>query len=243
MKRLTYIRYEVLRTLRNRRFLIFSLIFPLVLFLAIAGEHRHAVIEGIGFPLYFMTGMAAWGSMTAVVSIGGRIAQERSVGWTRQMRITPLKTSTYFTAKILTSYMTALFSIVVLALAGTLLGVRLDAVQWLTMLGLLLIGLIPFVVLGIMLGHLISVDSLGPALGGITSLMALLGGAFGPLFTSGVLLKIVKILPSYWLVQAGKSALLGVHVWSSEAWIVLAAWTLVLTRITVRVYRRDTSRV
>ncbi|MFZ0768400.1 MAG: ABC transporter permease, partial [Acidimicrobiales bacterium] len=176
MKRLTYIRYEVLRTLRNRRFLIFSLIFPLVLFLAIAGEHRHAVIEGIGFPLYFMTGMAAWGSMTAVVSIGGRIAQERSVGWTRQMRTTPLKTSTYFTAKILTAYMTALFSIVVLALAGTLLGVRLDAVQWLTMLGLLLVGLIPFVVLGIMLGHLISVDSLGPALGGITSLMALLGG-------------------------------------------------------------------
>jgi ABC-2 type transport system permease protein len=243
VKHLTYIRYEVLRTLRNRRFLIFSLIFPLVLFLAIASEHRHAITDGISFPLYFMTGMAAWGSMTAVVSIGGRIAQERSVGWTRQMRITPLKTSTYFTAKILTSYMTALFSIVVLALAGTLLGVRLDAAQWLTMLGLLLVGLIPFVVLGIMLGHLISVDSLGPALGGITSLMALLGGAFGPLFTSGVLLKIVKGLPSYWLVQAGKSALLGAHVWTGEAWIVIAVWTIVLTRITVSVYRRDTSRV
>jgi ABC-2 type transport system permease protein len=243
MKRLTYIHYEILRTVRNRRFLIFSLIFPLILFLAIAGENRHVIIDGIGFPLYFMTGMAAWGSMTAVVSVGGRIAQERSVGWTRQMRVTPLKTSTYFTAKVLTGYMTAVFSIVVLSLAGTSLGVRLDATQWLTMLGLLLIGLVPFVLIGIALGHLISVDSLGPALGGITSLFALLGGSFGPLAKSGVLFTIVKLLPSYWLVQAGKSALLGAHIWSGEAWIVLAVWSLAMLRLTVWVFRRDTLRV
>jgi ABC-2 type transport system permease protein len=240
---LTYVRYEVLRTIRNRRFLVFSLVFPLILFFAIASAHRHVIIDGITFPLYYMTGMAAWGSMTAVISSGARIAQERQVGWTRQLRITPLKTSTYFAAKVLTGYMMALFSIVVLGLAGTLLGVRLGAVGWLTMLGLLLVGLIPFAVMGIMLGHLISVDSLGPAIGGITSLFALLGGVFGPLVTSGLLFTIVKGLPSYWLVQAGKSALEGGHVWTGEAWIVIAAWTLVMSRLGVRVYRRDTARV
>jgi ABC-2 type transport system permease protein len=243
MKSLTYVHYEVLRTMRNRRFLIFSLVFPLILFLAIAGENRHVRLEGIGFPLYFMTSMAAWGSMTAIVSIGGKIAQERQVGWTRQLRVTPLKTSTYFTAKVLTGYMTALFSIVVLALAGSVMGVRLDATQWLLMLGLLLVGLIPFVLIGIMLGHLISVDSLGPVLGGGTSLFALLGGAFGPLAKKGILLTIVKLIPSYWLVQAGRSALLGAHAWSGEAWIVIAVWTLAMLRLTIWVYRRDTSRV
>jgi ABC-2 type transport system permease protein len=243
MKGPTYVRYEVLRTVRNRRFLIFSLVFPLVLFLTIAGAHRTAAADGIGLPLYYMTGMAAWGSMTAVISSGARIAQERQVGWTRQLRITPLKTSTYFTAKVLTGYLMALFSIVVLALAGTLIGVRLGAVGWLTMLGLLLVGLIPFAIMGIALGHLISVDSLGPAIGGITSLFALLGGAFGQLVTSGVLFTIVKCLPSYWLVQAGKSALEGGHVWTGEAWIVIAVWSLVLARVGVRVYRRDTAKV
>lgn len=243
MRDLTYVRYEVLRTVRNRRFLVFSLVFPLILFFAIASAHRHVIIDGITFPLYYMTGMAAWGSMTAVISSGARIAQERQVGWTRQLRITPLKTSTYFAAKVLTGYMMALFSIVVLGLAGTLLGVRLGAVGWLTMLGLLLVGLIPFAVMGIMLGHLISVDSLGPAIGGITSLFALLGGVFGPLVTSGLLFTIVKGLPSYWLVQAGKSALEGGHVWTGEAWIVIAVWTLVMSRLGVRVYRRDTARV
>jgi ABC-2 type transport system permease protein len=56
---LIYVRYEVLRTIRNRRFLIFSLVFPLILFLTVAGAHRHARIDDIGFPLYYMTGMAA----------------------------------------------------------------------------------------------------------------------------------------------------------------------------------------
>jgi len=93
------------------------------------------------------------------------------------LRITPLKTSDYFTAKVLSGYLMALFSIVVLALAGSLIGVRLSTVEWLTMLGLLLVGLNPYAVLGILLGHLVSVDSLGPVIGGGTSLLALLGGA------------------------------------------------------------------
>jgi ABC-2 type transport system permease protein len=133
---LTYLRYEVLRTWRNRRFLMFSLAFPLVLFLAVAGPHKNFRIQGISFPLYYMTGMIAWGTMVAVISSGARIAAERAVGWTRQLRITPLPTWSYFAAKIITGYMMAIFSMVVLFGAGSLIGVRLDAVQWFTMVGL-----------------------------------------------------------------------------------------------------------
>lgn len=239
MKGGAYVHYEVLRTLRNRRFLVFSLAFPLILYLSIAGAHRHILQNGIPFPVYYMTGMAAWGAMTSVISAGARISSERQVGWTRQLRITPLKTSTYFFAKILTGYMMAVISIVVLGLAGVTLGVHLGATGWLTMLGYLLVGLIPFAIMGIVLGHLVKPDSLGPAIGGITSLFALLGGVFGPLVTGGALFVVVKALPSYWLVQAGKSALEGAHVWTSEAWIVIVIWSVVLARLGVRVYRRD----
>ena len=98
MKGSQYARLEILRTLRSRRYLLFSLAFPLILFFAVAGPNRHAHIDGIPFPLYYMTGMAAWGTMVAVVSSGARIAGERQVGWTRQLRITPLKASAYFRA-------------------------------------------------------------------------------------------------------------------------------------------------
>jgi ABC-2 type transport system permease protein len=243
MKHLVYVRYELLRTLRNRRFLIFSLIFPLILFLAIASPNKHAIEDGISLPLYFMTGMAAWGSMTAVISSGARIAAERQVGWTRQMRITPLKPSTYIFTKILSGYMMALFSMAVIFIAGSIIGVSLSVGQWFTMIGFMLVALVPFSVMGIMLGHLVSVDTLGPTIGGATSLFALLGGAYGPIVQSGFLLSIVKCLPSYWLVQAGKSALGGSYHWPTEAWIVIFVWTAVMARLTVRVFNRDTKRV
>ena len=152
MKHLTYLKFEVLRTLRNRRFLIFSLIFPLVLFFAIAGPNKHITVEGIHFPLYYMTAMASWGSMTAMLSSGARIAAERQIGWTRQMKITPLSTRTYFSAKVLCGYMMAIFSILCLGIAGSALGVHLSAIEWLKMMALLLVGLIPFAVIYLVIG-------------------------------------------------------------------------------------------
>jgi ABC-2 type transport system permease protein len=239
---LTYLRYEVLRTWRNRRFLLFSLVFPLVLFLTVAGPHKHVMVEHVSFPLYYMTGMIAWGTMVAVISSGARIAAERSVGWTRQLRITPLPTWSYFAAKIFCGYVMALLSMAVLFGAGSFIGVRLHASQWFVMIGLLLFGLIPFAVMGIMFGHLLKLDSLGPAIGGVTSLFALLGGAYGPLITGGFLFKVVKILPSYGLVQAGKSAR-DAGGWPVEGWVVIASWSLVLSVLAVRVYQRDTKRI
>jgi ABC-2 type transport system permease protein len=242
MKHSTYLRYEVIRTFRNRRFLFFSLAFPLIIFLVIASTNRHAKLGGIGFPLYFMAGMASWGAMLGIISSGSRIALERQVGWTRQLRITPLRTRDYFQAKILCGYLTALLTLVILYAAGSALGVRLGAGQWATMTGLIFIGLIPFAVIGVMFGHLLRPDSLGPAVGGLTALLAVFGGAWGPIATGGAFLDVVKCIPSYWLVQSGKIAL-GGSSWPAQAWIVIAAWTLVASRLAVLSYRRDTNRV
>ena len=186
--------------------------------------------------------MAAWGTMMAVISTGGRISARTPGGMDPpDPHHSASDRRVYFRAKVVCGYLMALMSMAVLYLAGTALGVRLSPGEWLTMTALILVGLVPFVVLGILVGHLVTPDSVGPAIGGITSLLALLGGAWGPLATSGVLLDIAKLLPSYWLVQAGKTAI-GGHGWPAEAWIVVAVWTAVLARLTVRAYRRDTAR-
>jgi ABC-2 type transport system permease protein len=242
MIRSTYLRYEVLRNFRNWRFLILTLAFPLVLYFTVAGANRHAVFNGTAFPLYFMVAMATLGTMAAVISSGAIIAADRPVGWTRQMRITPLTAGAYFRAKVLSGYLRALLTIALLCLAGTALGVRLSAREWLTVVGLLLVGLVPFAVLGILLGHMLSNDSTGPAVGGIVTLFALLGGVYGfQIAKSGAIFEVIKGLPSYWLVQAGKTALGG--GWPVEGWIVIAAWTVVLVPVAALVYQRDTSRV
>jgi ABC-2 type transport system permease protein len=236
-----YTRFELLRTLRNVRFMFFSLAFPLVLYFLVAGSNRHVKLAHLPFPVYYLAGMASWGTMTAVTSIGARIALERQVGWTRQLRITPLSTRAYFGSKLLSGYLVALLALAILCLAGLSLGVSLTGGAWASMIGLILVGLIPFAVMGVLLGHLVSPDSAGPALGGGTAVFALLGGAWGPLGSSGFLHDLTKLIPSYWLVQAGHSAYTH-QGWPLQGWIVLIVWTLALLRITARVYRRDTGR-
>jgi ABC-2 type transport system permease protein len=238
----TYMRYELLRTFRNKRFLIFSLVFPLTMFFLVAGTNKNERIAGISFPTYYMVGMLGWGSMAAVIAGGARIAAERSIGWHRQLRVTPLSIRTYFSAKVLSGYALACFSIVFLYAAGMSLGVRLSAVHWLELTGYVLVALLPFAVIGVIIGHLLTVDSMGPALGGITSLFAILGGSWGPIATSGWLRSLVELLPSYWLVQAANSAV-GGGPWPAKAWIVIAVWTVVMVRVAMRVYQRDTDRV
>jgi ABC-2 type transport system permease protein len=238
----THFRYEVIRTFRNRAFLGLTLALPLALFLSIASGQRHATHDGVSFPLYFMTAMAVYGAMFAVVSPGARIARDRASGWTRQMRITPLRTRTDFVAKVVTAYLVAVPTLVLLFLAGVLVGVHLDVTQWLKLTGLLLVGLVPFVVMGLALGYLVAVDALAPALGGVVILFSLLGGVYGfQLATSGPMFDVMKALPSYWLVQAGKATIYG-GGWPAEAWIVVAAWTVALIPVATLIYRRSTGR-
>ena len=244
MRYVQYTRYEVLRTFRSRRFFIFSLGFPLVLYFVIAGPQQHTdnlAGSGISAPLYYMAGLASFGTMLSMISSGGRIAGERQAGWTRQLRITPLPARSYFRAKVLTAYALALTSMVLLYIAGASLGVSMSAGTWLEMTGLILVALMPFAAFGIAIGHVMNVDSIGPVTGGTVSLLALVSGTWFPI-THGFLYDIGQFLPSYWLVQAGRVAEHG-HPWGVKGWLVVLIWTAVLDALACVAYARDTSRV
>jgi ABC-2 type transport system permease protein len=244
MNGLVYTRFELLRAFRNRRFFIFSLGFPLVLYFVIAapqrGNHDFGG-TGISAPLYYMAGLASFGTMMSMISTGARIAGERQAGWTRQLRITPLSSRAYFRAKVLTAYAMAITTMILLYVAGTSLGVRLSAPRWLEMTGLILVGLLPFGALGIAIGHLLNVDSVGPVMGGTVSLLALVSGTWFPV-THGFLHDLGQCLPSYWLVQAGHIAI-GGSAWGTTGWLVVAGWTVLLAGVAAYAYRRDTNRV
>lgn len=244
MTALAYTRFELRRTLRNVRLLVFSLGFPLILFFAIAGPGRHETDfggTGISLPLYYMVGLVGFGAMMALISTGARIASERTDGWTRQLRITPLSSRAYLRAKVLTGYAMALLTIASLYASGVVLGVRLPADRWVEMTMLILVGLLPFAALGVFVGHLLTADTIGPATGGLVSLLALVSGTWFPL-GDGFMHDVAQWLPSYWLVQASHVAL-GGDAWSATGWIVVAAWTAVLALLARWAYRRDTERV
>src|SRR6478609_11093470 len=86
-----YLGLEVRRAVRNRRYLLFAIGFPVVFYVLYTG-----VLQGKDaapnptWNAWFMVSMAAYGMIGASLSTAVPIAQERSGGWTRQLRITPL---------------------------------------------------------------------------------------------------------------------------------------------------------
>lgn len=251
MSTLTYTRYEMLRVLRNRQSLFFSLVFPIVFYFALAAPNKDnhnfggtkAQPTGLFAPQYYMIGLLAFGAMVAVLGGGARIAAERTVGWNRMLRLTPLTPRSYLRTKVLTGYLTAAMGIVLLYAAGIVLGVRLGAGQWVEMTTLVLVGLIPFAGIGIAMGHLINDDAAGPALGGGVSLLAFLGGTWFPISGNGIFAQFCQLLPSYWLVQAGHVGLGVSDPWGVKAWTVLTVWSVVGAGFAMWAYRRDTRRV
>ncbi len=244
MSAVAYTRYELLRTIRERRLLFFGFGFPLVLYFIIAVPNRHVSNfggTGVSAPLYYMVALASFGTMMSMTSTGGRIAGERQVGWTRQLRITPLSPRSYLRAKVATGYMMAALGLLLLYIAGVSLGVSLPAKIWIEMTLLVAVALLPFAALGIALGHFLTVDAIGPALGGTVSLLALISGTWFPV-QHGFLHDVGQFLPSYWLVQAGRVSLHG-SAWGAEGWAVVIGWTVVLTGVAAFAYMRDTGRV
>lgn len=178
-----------------------------------------------------------------MISAGGRIASERQAGWNRQLRLTPLTPREYFRAKVATGYMMALITLMLLFVAGLTLGVHLQVREVASMVGLVAVGLIPFAALGIFVGHMFTPDSIGPVLGGGVSILAFLGGAWGPIGgTHGFMHDVSLATPTYWLVQAGHT-LVGQQAWDSTGWLVVGSWTAVLAVLAARAYQRDTKRV
>jgi ABC-2 type transport system permease protein len=250
MSSLVYTRYELLRVLRNRQSLIFSLIFPIIMYFLLAAPQRNdhnfggskTVHTGLFAPQYYMTGLLAFGAMVAVMSTGPRIAAERTIGWNRQLRITPLTPRAYLRSKVITGYTLAIMGLIILYAAGISLGVRLTAAQWLQMTGLVLVALVPFAALGIALGHLLNDDAAGGAIGVGASLFAFLGGTWFPITGGGGFQQFCQLLPSWWLVQAGRVGLGAGNAWGAEGWLVIAAWTAVCAAVAAWAYRRDTRR-
>ncbi|HZB47754.1 MAG TPA: ABC transporter permease [Mycobacteriales bacterium] len=239
----TYLRTEVLRAVRSPRYSVFVAGMPVGLFLLFASLYGDGSQDGISARAWLMVSMSVFGAMGAAVSIGGRIAGERQVGWTRQLRLTPLPGWAYVAAKAGTALLVAIPALVlVYAVGAAVEGVRLPAADWLLAGGWSVLALAPFVALGIWLGHRLTVDVIGPLSGALFTALGVLGGIWVPVdqLPSG-LQTVARDLPSYWLAQAGRMPLAGSWIgWHGLG--VLALWTAVFALLAARAYRRDTAR-
>jgi ABC-2 type transport system permease protein len=239
-----YLIFDIRRTLRNRRVLIFSILMPLVLF-AIFGMTlpKDANEAGISAIAYVMVSMAMFGSMSAAMSSGGVIAAERDGGWNRTLRLTPLKPQAYVVNKVILSLLLAVPPLIVVFLCGMTLGhVHLSATQWLTVALVSWLGALPFAAIGLVIGYIAKPDSVQPITGLSTMLIAAFGGLWLPVDQMPSIMKhIAQLTPAYWTGQTSRSALTESGV-DTHALLVVIGWTVVLGFIGLRRFRADTAR-
>ena len=241
----TLIRLELTRALRNRKFLFFSVIYPSVLFLLIAGNADSSTkVPGTGLtvPTYMMVSMASFGALTAVLMGNSeRIAKEREGGWVRQLRLTTLPGRGYVLAKTASAAVVSLPSIVIVfAVAAAVKDVALDAWQWLALTGAIWAGSFVFAALGVAIGYLASGDAVRP----ITMLtyfgLSMLGGLWMPTTSfPGWLQDIAKWLPTHAYAALGRA------IEQSRAPHVQDLAVLVVSFVlfaggAARLYRKDT---
>ena len=176
------------RALRNRKFLFFSVLYPSVLFLLIAGSADSTTkVDGTGLtlPTYMMVSMASFGALTAVLMGNSeRIAKERESGWVRQLRLTTLPGRGYVFAKTASAAVVSLPSIVVIFIvAAVVKDVRLDAWQWLALTGAIWAGSLVFAALGVAIGYSATGDAVRPITMIVYFGLSLLGGLWMPTTT------------------------------------------------------------
>ena len=94
---------ELRRLMHNKRYFIFTVGFPVVLYLLISRQVS-AQAYGIAFGAYYMIAMATFGAFSGALNGNAqRISQEKKDGWIRQLRLTPLPANAYVVTKILVS--------------------------------------------------------------------------------------------------------------------------------------------
>jgi ABC-2 type transport system permease protein len=237
-----YLRLELRRALRDRRYLGIVVAWPVaayLLFSTVFGSVANRA-EGLDPHVEIMIAMATFGAIGAVLmATGPRIAGERQSGWTRLLGLTPLPATSVLCARLVAALLLIVPSVsLTFAVASAVKGVVLPFWVWPAMVALLIVGSVPFAVLGFVIGNLSDGDS---ALG-VTMVaylvLAALGGLWMPTkLLPGSLQAIAHALPSdrlaelSWKVAAGGAPPIA-------AVAVLAAWVLGLTVIAVGLARR-----
>jgi ABC-2 type transport system permease protein len=238
---LTALKLEIRRVLRNRRTVMFILVFPSLFFLMFSASARgkqanSAILASI------MISMAVYGAMVGTTSGGAAVAVERSLGWSRQLRLTPLRPVAYVAMKVLTAMTLGLIAVVVEFVFGSVMGVRLAPQVWfLSGLAAWLCSFV-FAAFGLFMGFLLPSENVMQVAGPVLALLSMFGGLFIPISALSPTMRTVAMFsPVYGVGQLARAPLMGGA--TAGAVVSVVVWTLAFGAAAMALFRRDTARV
>jgi ABC-2 type transport system permease protein len=241
---LTLLRIELLRMLRNRRTVIFTLVLPAALALSFGGQKNGGDAAGSGnVAAYILVSMALYGAALTAAATGSMVALERALGWSRQLRLTPLNPVAYIVTKALVALFMGGLAITAVNVVGIVMGkAEMPVHIWIASALLGLVCTLTFAALGVFVGYVVPGENAMQILGPGLALLSFLGGLFIPLDTYvGWVRDIAYWTPMYGVAEVVRAPLTHELPWyavvNALAWLGIfvagAAWRM----------SKDTARV
>jgi ABC-2 type transport system permease protein len=157
-------------------------------------------------------------------------------------RVSPMPIAAYFTAKIVMSVIFGSVIVVMLSTIGVLFGgVRLPLVTWVSLLGILIVGTLPFCAMGLVIGYLAGPNSATGIVNLIYLPLAFSSGLWIPIVAlPGFFKTLAHALPPYHYSQLALKTIgadVGDPVWIHVTFLVV--FTAVMLGLAYLAYRRD----
>jgi ABC-2 type transport system permease protein len=242
---LAVLRIELRRMLRNRRTIVFTLVMPVVLYLIIGtnGQYSNERVGNGNTSAYILISMAAYGAVLASTSGGAMVATERALGWSRQLRLTPLTPVAYIAIKSCVALALGLGSVLAVNVVGVITG-KADMPVWVWVSAGVIawLGSIVFGAFGLFMGYLLPSENVMQVLGPLMAGLAAIGGLWFPISAHSVLGHISALTPIYGLANVARWPLLGggLHL----AWVLnLVVWLAIFVGGAAWRMSKDTARV
>ncbi len=238
----TLLRIELRRMLRNRRTVIFTLLFPALLFLSFgAGDGWERTVGRGNAAAYVMVSMALYGAALTAASAGAMVAMERTIGWSRLLRLTPVKPPAYIAVKGIIALVLAALAVTAVNVVGLLQGKpEMPLTVWLACAGLVLVSSSIFAALGLFAGYLVPGENAMQVLGPGLALLSFLGNVFIPMDKDSWIYLVAQWTPMFGVADISRAPLTGTLPWTSILNAVL--WLIIFMAGAAWRMSRDTSR-
>lgn len=233
-----YVGQSTLQLARNVFFLVFTIAFPLVMFLLFSQLFGGQQVGETNVAALMMVALGSYGAFGAAINGGALLQVERRTGWFRQLQLTALTPVGFVVGKVVAAMLAVLPALLVVYVAGALTGVEAGAGALLASAGIVWLAMVPMVLLGVAIALWVKLEAVQAVLTVVMMLLAIAGGMIFPsqLFPEW-LVAIGQWLPTHWIVQLGQWPIVGGELpWVGVA--VLAGWLAILGLVTVLGFRR-----
>jgi ABC-2 type transport system permease protein len=194
-------RYEFIRLLRTPAFSLPVLMFPALFYLLFGTllNHGNAAAATYLFATYGVFGVMG----IALFGFGVGVAEDRDRGLLTLKRALPMPRGGYLFAKMAMAMLfAAMLSPLLVLLAAGLAGVSLALSQWLTLITINILGVLPFAAIGLWLGTLFRGSSAVAVINLVYLPMAFLSGLWLPLaMLPGIFTTLAPLWPAWHLSQ------------------------------------------